>query len=668
MNLFSPDLLLLSAQIAALVILASALALLIGWLLGRRRTASVLAQLKEQQTKAVESSTTASHQDNRAALLAEELRRNLAAAESQCVDALEQRDEAERKAVQHASEVRELNAQLATLKAELEGKSGTEAAIDEFKASLAALEQRCKEATEQRDVAQRQAEERGAEVAKITGELADIKAKLEQQDAAVTSAHAQSEDLRQQLALVEAKHQEAAQQAAAHANELASVTALLSDNESLAGRSLDDLSKARTEADELRTKLSQTETLYHDVKQQADSQAAEVARITEELHASQAQVAEAESHHQEAARQATAHAEDLASVKAFLAEKEALSGQSEAELAKVRSEADGLRQKLEETERECLATLAAKTAAVESEGTLRHQLQSLQNSYAGTVTELGLLKQQLHDAESKTAIRDAQLEQLTKEKLESEVTLKARIAELEGHVFKPAPAVHKPSISLPKPPLPPVEVLAATVDEEYLSFPSAPEETGRRRLGSSLFDDAAVTSFSPDVPSLDDVRATLASLEQELQEKEQLVGAITAEQAQRWDELEAVRRAPPEEQHEKLHAAQKAEHSAAARLAETAEERDRCRRQARALRRSLALADEHTGQSRLADDLTRIKGIKAGISQQLHAFGIFTYRQIVEWDEDDMQAFSELLAFKNRLHRDKWQDQARALMVAKYGK
>ncbi|MDZ4287395.1 MAG: hypothetical protein U0984_05530 [Prosthecobacter sp.] len=85
-------------------------------------------------------------------------------------------------------------------------------------------------------------------------------------------------------------------------------------------------------------------------------------------------------------------------------------------------------------------------------------------------------------------------------------------------------------------------------------------------------------------------------------------------------------------------------------------------RQASALQRSLA-----AGAPAAEDDLTQIKGIKAALDQQLRAFGIRTYRQIAQMSADDLQAFSELLAFKNRAHRDEWQRQARELHRAKYG-
>lgn len=67
------------------------------------------------------------------------------------------------------------------------------------------------------------------------------------------------------------------------------------------------------------------------------------------------------------------------------------------------------------------------------------------------------------------------------------------------------------------------------------------------------------------------------------------------------------------------------------------------------------------------DDLTQIKGIKKVIRDQLHAHGIRTWRQIASWSEDEVSVFSELLAFKNRAKREKWQEQARALHEAAHG-
>ena len=67
------------------------------------------------------------------------------------------------------------------------------------------------------------------------------------------------------------------------------------------------------------------------------------------------------------------------------------------------------------------------------------------------------------------------------------------------------------------------------------------------------------------------------------------------------------------------------------------------------------------------DDLTQIKGIKKVINEQLRSHGIRTWRQIAQWDEDELRAFSELLAFKNRATREQWKEQARALHEAAHG-
>jgi len=80
-------------------------------------------------------------------------------------------------------------------------------------------------------------------------------------------------------------------------------------------------------------------------------------------------------------------------------------------------------------------------------------------------------------------------------------------------------------------------------------------------------------------------------------------------------------------------------------------------RQASALHNALEQAEtlHHT------DDLTKIKGIKGAINNRLYDYGVRTFRQIAAWSADDVQAFSELLAFKDRAKRDQWVEQARAL-------
>lgn len=96
------------------------------------------------------------------------------------------------------------------------------------------------------------------------------------------------------------------------------------------------------------------------------------------------------------------------------------------------------------------------------------------------------------------------------------------------------------------------------------------------------------------------------------------------------------------------------------RLATAEQAVESLQNQRRALEKALSQAAALNGVP--DDDLTRIKGIKKVLSDQLHAHGIRTWRQIAGWDEDDLRAFSELLAFKNRAARDHWQEQAQKLM------
>ena len=77
-----------------------------------------------------------------------------------------------------------------------------------------------------------------------------------------------------------------------------------------------------------------------------------------------------------------------------------------------------------------------------------------------------------------------------------------------------------------------------------------------------------------------------------------------------------------------------------------------------ALRQSL----EQAAAFPQVDDLTQIKGIKAVLRDQLHAFGVRSFQQISAWTDDDVEAFSELLAFKDRAKRDAWVKQAQDLI------
>jgi len=59
------------------------------------------------------------------------------------------------------------------------------------------------------------------------------------------------------------------------------------------------------------------------------------------------------------------------------------------------------------------------------------------------------------------------------------------------------------------------------------------------------------------------------------------------------------------------------------------------------------------------DDLKRISGIAEVLEKRLNDFGIYTFKQVMEWKPQEIEEFSRLLAFRDRIVRDDWQGQAR---------
>ena len=59
------------------------------------------------------------------------------------------------------------------------------------------------------------------------------------------------------------------------------------------------------------------------------------------------------------------------------------------------------------------------------------------------------------------------------------------------------------------------------------------------------------------------------------------------------------------------------------------------------------------------DDLKRISGIAVVLEKRLNDFGVYTFKQVMEWKPEEIEEFSRLLAFRDRIVRDDWQGQAR---------
>jgi predicted flap endonuclease-1-like 5' DNA nuclease len=65
-----------------------------------------------------------------------------------------------------------------------------------------------------------------------------------------------------------------------------------------------------------------------------------------------------------------------------------------------------------------------------------------------------------------------------------------------------------------------------------------------------------------------------------------------------------------------------------------------------------------------ANDLTNISGIGGWIQEKLNALGIYTYNQIANFNDEDVQIVNETIEyFPGRIERDEWVQQAKELVV-----
>ena len=156
-----------------------------------------------------------------------------------------------------------------------------------------------------------------------------------------------------------------------------------------------------------------------------------------------------------------------------------------------------------------------------------------------------------------------------------------------------------------------------------------------------------------------DATTKLSELENHLQEQQRLLATLTSERDHWQREVNELRDqgadSPGLAQASKS-LTRSSENAEKAQLSLT-----RTQRQITALTQAL----EKSASLSEVDDLTQIKGIKTVLRDQLYAYGIRTFRQIAEWSAEDVEAFSDLLAFKNRAQRDAWVQQASELLQKK---
>ena len=160
------------------------------------------------------------------------------------------------------------------------------------------------------------------------------------------------------------------------------------------------------------------------------------------------------------------------------------------------------------------------------------------------------------------------------------------------------------------------------------------------------------------------MQETLAAVEERLAAQQSTLGALNQE-LEDWQRRVATLESQPTADPAGLALAYRRLADSEKRLEETTVEVRHLQGQASALNRlsSEAVALEGVPD----DDLTRIKGIKNVISDQLRSHGIRTWRQIALWNDDELRTFSELLAFRNRATREKWKQQARELHESVHG-
>jgi predicted flap endonuclease-1-like 5' DNA nuclease len=68
------------------------------------------------------------------------------------------------------------------------------------------------------------------------------------------------------------------------------------------------------------------------------------------------------------------------------------------------------------------------------------------------------------------------------------------------------------------------------------------------------------------------------------------------------------------------------------------------------------------------DDLVRIHGVGPYLAARLNEQGVYTFRQVAAWTDEDVEVISKRLgAFEGRIRRDDWIGSARREHEEKYG-
>ncbi len=65
------------------------------------------------------------------------------------------------------------------------------------------------------------------------------------------------------------------------------------------------------------------------------------------------------------------------------------------------------------------------------------------------------------------------------------------------------------------------------------------------------------------------------------------------------------------------------------------------------------------------DELKKISGVGPQLEGKLNELGIYTFKQIAQWNEENVAWVDEYLSFKGRISRENWIEQAKILAEGK---
>ena len=74
-------------------------------------------------------------------------------------------------------------------------------------------------------------------------------------------------------------------------------------------------------------------------------------------------------------------------------------------------------------------------------------------------------------------------------------------------------------------------------------------------------------------------------------------------------------------------------------------------------------ADAESPATAAPDDLTTINGIGAVLQEKLNKAGIVSYQQVADFTAADIERINNMLDFRGRIEREKWVEQAKAMLT-----